>query len=121
MNLGVLRDLHELGESRSVVDSDVGQHLAVQVDVRLLQAADELGVGHAVHAGSRVDTGDPQGTEVALTQLTADIGVTQGAGDLLLRSAILLGLRAKVALRQLHNLPALLMGIDCRFNSCHGI
>ena len=64
MNLGVLGDLDELGESRSVVHSQIGQHLAVEVDVGLLQTADELGVGHAVHAGSRVDTGNPQGTEI---------------------------------------------------------
>ena len=52
-----------------MIHRQVGQNLAVEVDVRLLQAADELGVGHAVHAGSRVDTGDPKLTEVTLFKL----------------------------------------------------
>ena len=81
--------------------------------------ADELGIGHAVDAGRGVDTGDPQGTEVALTQLAADVSVTQGAHDLLLSGAVLLGLGAVVALRQLHDFSALLMGVDSPFDSCH--
>ena len=40
--------------------------------------------------------------------------------DLLLRGAVLLGLGAIVALRQLHDFPALLMGVDSPFDSCHG-
>lgn len=68
-NLRVLRDLNELGERRRIVDSQISQNLAIQVDAGLLQTADELGIGHAVDAGRRIDTGNPQGTEITLARL----------------------------------------------------
>src|SRR5438132_1559702 len=52
--------LDDRGKRLRVDDRDVREHLAVQRDLRLLQAGDEARVGDAVQARSRVDTGDPQ-------------------------------------------------------------
>ena len=111
--------LHQLGESSGIVDSDVGEHLAVDGDVLLLETIHQHGVAHVVHAGSRIDAGDPQTTEITLAQATAHIGVTKAAGDLLAGSAVLLGLGAETALGKLKHLAAFLMGINSCFDTCH--
>ena len=107
--LGFLGQLSQLSERLGVVHSQVGQHLAVDLNALLLQAVDQGGIVHAVQTSGSVDAGDPQGAELALTQLAAGVSIAQGAANLLAGSAILLGLRAKVALRQLEHLTTLLM------------
>src|SRR5207342_3902149 len=96
--LGLLGDL---AERRDVVDRDVGQGLAVQLDVRLQQAVHEAAVAQAVHAGGGVDAHDPQRTELALALLAADIRVLGSLGDGLLGDAEDLATGVEVALRQL--------------------
>ena len=117
--LGDLRlgRVHELGKRLGIVDRQVRQDLAVDLDARELQAVDEAAVGQTVGTNRRVDARDPQLAEVALAQTAPDIGVAQGAGDLLGRSAVLLGLRPEVALGMLVNLPAALLGVDRLLNS----
>src|SRR5690606_21111393 len=72
---GLQSKLGQLLESSSIVLGDGGQDLAVELDPRLLQAADELGVAGAVLAAGSVDARDPQAAEIALTQLAAHVGV----------------------------------------------
>src|SRR5688572_10893682 len=68
-------ELGELLEGRRVVLCDRGQHLAVELDARLLQVAHEARVAGAVVAAGSVDAGNPKATKVALAQLAADVGV----------------------------------------------
>src|SRR4030095_2124778 len=56
----------DLGEGRLVGDCQVGEHLAIDVDVRALQAGHEYAVGHSELAHPRVAARDPQGAELAL-------------------------------------------------------
>lgn len=70
-----------------VVHGDVSQDLAIQGDAGLQQTVHEAAVAQAVDAGSRIDTGDPQRTEVALLLLTADVGVLLCLDDRLLGDA----------------------------------
>src|SRR5699024_8686919 len=45
---GVLRDLDQTGERRGVVDGELGEHAAIDLDAGQVQTLDEAVVGHAV-------------------------------------------------------------------------
>ena len=115
----LFRDFNQLREAFGVVDSQIGQHLAVDFDVLLLQAGDEPGIADPVQPCSSVDTGDPQAAEFALAELSSDESIAQAAGNLFFRGAVLLGFRSEVALRQLHNLAAAFMGVHSPLDTCH--
>ena len=70
---GGLGGLDEGGEGRGVVDGQVGQDLAVDLDTRGLEALDEAVVGQAVGAGAGVDALDPELAEVALALLAPSL------------------------------------------------
>ena len=74
-------------ESLGVVDSEVSQHLAVDLDVCLVEFAYELRVAHTLHACSSVDTLNPQRAEVALLLTT----VGESIGETLLPSILSYG------------------------------
>src|SRR5581483_289632 len=62
--------LNDLGERLGIFHCQVGEGLAVQLDVGVLQAGDKLTVTQAAHAASGVDAHDPQLTEFALADAT---------------------------------------------------
>src|SRR5690606_25821446 len=114
-----LGDLDELREGGLVVHGQLGQHAAVDLDLRGLQALDEPVVGHAVGAGRGVDPLDPQATEVTLAGATVTVAVDQRVGDLLLGLAVEAGPLAPVAAGALEGNPALLVGVDRPLHACH--
>ena len=62
-------------ESLRVVQSEVGEHLAVDLDTSLSQLTHEYRIAHTLLTSGSVDTLNPQGTEVALLVLTIAISV----------------------------------------------
>src|SRR4051794_31237463 len=75
---GSERRLHLLDNFRErggIVIGDGGQHLAVDLDLGLLQAVDEPAVGEPVLAHRGVDALDPQTAEVALLVAPVAVGV----------------------------------------------
>jgi hypothetical protein len=50
-------------------------HLAIDLDPRGVQPTDKRAVRHAVHARGRVDTDDPQASEIALLVLSIAIRI----------------------------------------------
>jgi len=86
--LFLLHGINDCFESLGIVDGEVGEDLAVKVDAFLLHAGDELGVRKAELAGSVVDAGNPEGTEVALFVATIAVGVAEGFNDALLSEAV---------------------------------
>ncbi len=56
----------QLGEARGVVDGDVGEDLAVELDAGLLEPVDELRVAGAVELGGGGDADNPERAELAL-------------------------------------------------------
>ncbi len=66
---------------------EVGQHLAVDLDLSRLQAGDQLGVGGPVLTGGGVDTGDPQLAELTLAGPPVAVGVLPGVHHLLFGGA----------------------------------
>jgi hypothetical protein len=53
-------------KSRLVENRQIGQHLAVDLDLRLLQAIHEGAVFHAEFPGRRIDAGNPEAAELTL-------------------------------------------------------
>ena len=93
---GLLGDVCQRGERRCIVDSHIGEHLAVELDAGLLQTVHETGVRNAVDAGSRVDAGDPQTTDLALLVAAVALHALHRLHDLLLGVAIRTRLRSVV-------------------------
>src|SRR4051812_32592538 len=115
----VLGDLDENGERRRVVDREVRQDAAVDLDTRELEALDESVVGQTLLAGRSVDALDPQLAEVALARLAVAVGVDEGVGDLLLRLPVEARALAAVTGCALEGCTALLLGVDRPLHACH--
>ena len=64
-------------ECLRLVHSQVGQHLAVELDALGVEFADELRIGQTVSADTGIDTGDPQRTESPLLELAVCISILQ--------------------------------------------
>ena len=71
----LLRNLNKSVEGGDIVDGQLGEHAAINLNTGQVQALDETVVGHALCAGSSVDALDPQATEVALLRLAVTVGV----------------------------------------------
>src|SRR3954470_20453983 len=95
-------------EGLGVAHGDVGQHLAVELDLRQAQAVHQLAVAHALLAGGGVDPLDPQAAELALAVLAVAVGVGAGLEQLLLGPLVARVLLAAVALGPREGRPALL-------------
>src|SRR5688500_18931560 len=105
-------DLDEPGKARGVRRGDVGEYFSVEIDVCGLQAPDEQGVRHPVHASRRANTDDPQPSKLPLAPAPVPVGVYAGVKELLLRNAVSPGPGAVVPLGLLKNCPAPLATVD---------
>src|SRR6266850_3523478 len=65
----------DLCEGRLVHHGQIGEHLAVDLDVGALQARHECAVGHAELAHRSVDARDPQRAKLALAVAAVAVGV----------------------------------------------
>src|SRR6185312_10804975 len=88
------RLIHQSLESNGLVDGQVGENLAVHFDACPGEPGDKPAVGEAMLAHGGVDALDPEGAEIALLFLAADIIVLQrlidrgiGRGDVALAAA----------------------------------
>src|SRR5919201_5516220 len=61
--------VHQPLEGRGIVDGHLGEHLAVDGDLRLVEAGHEGAVGEAIGPRGGVDTHDPEAAHVALAGL----------------------------------------------------
>src|SRR3954447_20750864 len=114
-----LRLVGDVTERLRILDGEIGEHLAVELDLRLPQSRDELVVREAVRARPRVDAHDPQPPECPLLVLAVAVGVRERMVDLLLRVAVRGLLQPPVALRLTEDLPPLLARGDRTFDSGH--
>ena len=89
------------------------------LDGSLLQTVDETAVGQTVLTGSRVDTGDPQLTELTLLLTTVTVGILTGLGYRLLGNAVNTGTGTIITLGGLHHLPVTSAGSHTTFYSRH--
>ena len=65
---------------------DVGQNLAIDFDLGLVQAVDQAAVGQFVQTGCSIDTRNPQCTKLTFTLATITIGILTCLGDSLVGS-----------------------------------
>src|SRR5690606_35741252 len=91
-------------EGLAVADRQIGQHLAVDLDARPLQATDEAAVRQPALPGRGVDPGDPQPAEIPLPLAPVPEGVGQRLEDLFIRRPEGLALATVVAPGELENL-----------------
>jgi hypothetical protein len=69
------RHFHYLGETTGIIDSEIGKHFAIQLDSGLVQAVHESAIRQAVHSGSRINSRDPQRTELPLTNAPVTVSI----------------------------------------------
>src|SRR5664279_4370613 len=98
----------------------VGQHLAVDLDLGTVKTGDEPAVARPVEAGRRVDPLDPELAEVALTGTAVPVGVLHRVHDLLVGSTERTALVAVVTLCLLEGGAMVLLGVYCTLDSGHG-
>src|SRR5699024_4422638 len=115
-----LGSLAESGEGSEVADGQLGEDLAVDIDLSQAQAVDETVVGDVVHASGSVDALDPQLAELRLASATVAVGVGHGVQPLLLGLTVKAGALAAVALGGLQDCATLLLGVDGPLDTCHG-
>src|SRR5678816_4798834 len=113
--------LDDGAERGRIVDGHVGKDLAVDVDLRLLQAGHELAVGHAEAAGRGVDARDPELAEDALLGAAVAIGVLPGAHDRFLGDTKDVLAAAAEALGENEDLLVAGTGGDAAFDARHGV
>ncbi len=77
ISLCVLHLFNNSGESCGVVESEVGEDLAVDLDTALVDETHQLGVAEVVHAGSGIDTLNPECTEVVLLILAVAVSISK--------------------------------------------
>jgi hypothetical protein len=63
-----------------IVDRHVRKNLSIQLDVRLVQAIDQLAISQIVHSSGSIQTNDPEPTEV--TSFAAAISVRKLASSI---------------------------------------
>src|SRR5206468_1989688 len=114
-----LRLLGDRAERGGIAHGEVGEHLAIELDVRLPQARDELVVREPLLPRRRVDPDDPEAPEVALPVLPVAVGVDERVLDLLLRALVGLALEPPVALRLLEDLAPLLARVNRSLDARH--
>src|SRR5258708_7052593 len=92
--LGLRRLIHQSLERGGLVDCQIGQNLAVDHDAGAGEPGDKSAIGDAMLAHGGVDALNPQGAEVTLLLLAADVIVLQrlidrgiGRGDVVLAAA----------------------------------
>src|SRR5574343_599096 len=78
----------QCGKCRLIEDGQIGQDLAVDFDVGLLQTVHEGAVLHAQLTSCGIDTGKPQRTELTLALTTVTVLVLTGLHHRLLGDAI---------------------------------
>src|ERR1700693_1747114 len=106
-------------ERRRVVISQVRQNLAIQVDPGFLQPVHEPAVRQLRQARPGSNADNPQGPEIALLQLAADVSVFERLLHRFLRGTVQLALGEEKALRQGECLFAVMTPLGTTFNSWH--
>src|SRR5690606_23209999 len=107
------------GEGSSIADGQIGQHLAVDLHVSLVQTVDEAAVGQAVEARGSVDARDPERAELALALPAVTICILSRLGHPLLGDPEGLAAHVVITLRLRQHLLVAGPGGDTTLYSGH--
>jgi hypothetical protein len=110
--LNLFYRIHHSGKSLGVVHGEVGQYLAVEVNPVLGEFAHKYGVAHAMHAGTGIDTLNPQGAERAATGTAVAVSVGPAFFELVFSYRPHIFFAAKISFGHFHHALALCAGSD---------
>ncbi len=71
-------DVDKLAERRRVVHGDIGEHLAVDLDVCQLQPMNEPAIAEAIDAGGGIDARNPEAAKIAFLVAAVTVRIEQG-------------------------------------------
>ena len=77
LSLELLNLVNNSLESLRVVNSEVSEHLTVDLDTCLVKRTHQLTIAHVLQTSSSIDTLDPQCAEIALLVTTVTISVSK--------------------------------------------
>src|SRR5688572_1282523 len=115
----LFRGRYESGEALLIVDRDVREDLAIDLDLRERKSVHQAAVREAARACRSVDARNPQRAELALAHSAVAERVLAGLDDRLFRGAISLAPRVVVTLRLIEDLAMACFGGDATFYSGH--
>ena len=115
--LFLLHGVNDCFEGFRLVDGEVGEDFAIKVDTFFLHAGDELRIGKTELAGSIVDAGNPEGTEVALFVAAIAVSVAKGFDDAVFGEAVATGAIVLHAFGGLQGFLVFSMGRNATFDS----
>src|SRR5688572_32131907 len=115
----LFRGRYECGEALFIVDRDVREDLAIDLDLRERQPVHQAAVREAARTRRGVDARDPQCSELALAHAAIAERVLAGLDDGLLGGAIGLAARVVVTLRLIEDLAVACLGGNASFYSGH--
>lgn len=98
-------------KSCCIIDCHLGEHLAVDRDIRKLQSIHKLTIRNTVHPACRINPGNPELPELPLSLLAPCEGGCQRSHDSLLCHAVLFASCAAVTLSQFQNPVMLLLSV----------
>jgi len=101
------------------VNSDIGKNLAINLDIRFLQAIHKTAVAQAIHACRGIDTGNPQCAELAFFLAAIAVGVLAGLIHSLLGYTINILARTAVTLGAINYFLVTSVCNDTAFDSWH--
>ena len=73
--VGLLYQIDDGLECLRIIHREVGESFAVERNVLLCQIAHQDRIGHSIFTGARIDTGDPQASEISLFRFSVAVGV----------------------------------------------
>jgi len=111
--------LDKSGEGLGSVDGQVGQDLAVKLDVEPLQTVDETAVAQPVLLRGSLYPDDPEAPEIPFFVAPVAIGIEKGLLYGFLGRPIVVALRSPIALGQLQILGPAGSSLGPSFNSRH--
>ena len=100
-----------------IVHRKFGENLSVQVDVRRGKPVHKLAVRKTVQSRRRVDTYDPQFSEISLSSSSADVGIVQRLHHRFAGDTIRFAFISEIAFRKLENFSTLFNGVYSSFNT----
>src|SRR5919106_3301908 len=116
---GLPGKLGKSAERLGVAHRDVGEHRAVHVDARAIEAVDELRVAEPLATRRGVDADDPQAAKVSLAVATVAVGVLARTHQLLLGKPVAGVLAPPVAARLAQRLAPPAARCDGALDAAH--
>lgn len=106
-------------EGRRVMQGQIGQYLAVESGVFLVETVDQPRISGAIHPGTGIDPGNPQATEGSFLVLAVAVGITPGLFYRVLGYGVHFAACTEVALGGIHDLFAARPAGDCVYGTWH--